>query len=391
MTLQTRIYTLRTSLCLAILALLAVNDTLCRGQPGSHLWLLAAGVLYPHVGHWLLGHLDISRRRGHLLFLADGLFAGAVVGALELSLLPTLVLVVINLFNWMIVGGPLLIALGIASMFAGALSAGTSLDPIVFSPVAACNATHWLASIIAVGYFLIVARIIHRLIGELRLQQVAFQTRSDSASSAQAMAEQALLAVLPASAAQTMADKGALPPETLQDATLLLLDFAPADGSPPTLDELADAFHICTQILARHGIELVKTFGSRCIALSRRGSGLDDALAAFLEIDGFIRDHGARATPGHAARPPRASLHQGRVTVGLVQPERMNIDLCGEAVNELCALASASASGNTNRQIPALTISASAYRKLRKSADFVPTPSGPIPPDSYTYAPHPIS
>lgn len=384
MTLQGKIYILRVLLCVTTLILLIVNDALCRGQPSDHLWLLVGGLLYPHIGHLLLGRLDISRRRGHVLFVADGMFVGAVIGALEFSLLPSLVLVVINLFNWMVVGGPMLVSLGITFLFGGALMTGASPTLLTMGSPIACSAASWLAAFIAIGYFMIVARIIHRLVGELRLQQVEFQARSDSASSAKIMAEQALLAVLPVSAAQKMADKGDLPAEVVQDATLLLLDFAAGDGSSPALDVLKDAFQACTMILARHGAELVKTFGSQAIAFSRKDSGPDDAFKAFLEIDNFFRNHHGLVTAKSAQLSLSGRLHLGTVTIGLVQPERLNLDLFGESVDELTELAAES----ENRQIPALIVSSSAYRKLHKQADFVPTQPGS---SRYQYVPDQVS
>jgi hypothetical protein len=73
--------------------------------------------------------------------------------------------------------------------------------------------------------------------------------------------------------------------------------------------------------------------------------------------------------------------------MGLVQPERLNLDLLGAAMNELLLLPAASATPQT----PALTVSDIAYRKLNNLTDFVPTPSGSSPPGSYTYAPNQAS
>jgi hypothetical protein len=385
--LQGKIYFLRVVFCVSTLALMAVNDAICRGQPGDHLWLLIGGLFYPHIGHVLFGRLDISRRRGHVLFVADGMFVGAVIGALGFSLLPSLVLAAISLFNWMVVGGPILVALGLSFLFGGALTTGMSLGNLALSPAVACNAVNWLASILAIGYFLIVARIIHRLVGELRLQQVDFQARSDSASSAKTMAEQALLAILPASAAQQMADKGQVQTAIIQDATLLLLDFSPENRSSPALDDLKDAFHVATMILSRHGIELVKTFGSQIIAVSRKENGPNDAFKAFQEIDNYFKDHRSQATREHTCLSLCGRLHQGTVTMGLVQPERLNLDLLGEAMNELLLLPADSVTPQT----PALIVSGVAYHKLNDITDFIPTPSGSSVSGSYAYAPNQAS
>ncbi|MEW6293410.1 MAG: MASE2 domain-containing protein [Pseudomonadota bacterium] len=373
--LQGRIFFVRLLFCMTTLALLAANDAFCRAQPGNHPWLLVGGILYPLLGHVLFGRLDISRRRGHVLFLADGMFVGAVIAALQFALLPGVVLAVISLFSWMVVGGVLLVALGMLFMFLGMLTMGIDPFTVELALTGGCTVSNWLASLIAFTYFLIVARIIHRLIGELRLQQVKFQARSDSASSAQAMAEQALLAVLPASAAQKMAGTGEFVPERIEDATVLLLDFRTDDKSPPGLEGMQDALLVSDRILARHGVELIKSFGSQALAASRSPSGPDDACAAFLEIATFFKDH------GHRISSLRGILHHGAVTMGLVQPERLNLDLFGTPLDELDRLATAA-----SLQAPGLFASDSAYRLLRKPSDFSPLPDEASRPACYRHS-----
>lgn len=373
--LQGKIFFVRLLFCMTTLALLAANDAFCRAQSGDHPWLLAAGVLYPLLGHVLFGRLDISRRRGHVLFLADGMFVGAVIAALEFALLPGVVLAVISLFSWIVVGGVVLVALGMLFMFLGMLAMGMNPFMVEFVPSGGCDVSNWLASLIAFTYFLIVAWIIHRLIGDLRLQQVKFQARSDSASSAQAMAEQALLAVLPASAAQVMAGAGEFAPEQIADATMLLLDFRTDDNGSPGLDTMQDALLVCDTILARHGVELIKSFGNQALAASRNSSGPDQACAAFLEIATFFKDH------GHRISSMRGILHHGAVTMGLVQPERLNLDLFGTPLDELARLATA-----PSLQAPGLFASDSAYRLLSQPSDFSPLPDEASRPACYRHS-----
>lgn len=373
--LQGRIFFVRLLFCMTTLALLAANDAFCRAQPDDHPWLLVGGILYPPLGHVLFGRLDISRRRGHVLFLADGMFVGAVIAALQFALLPGVVLVVISLFNWMVVGGTVLVALGLLFMFLGMLTMGMNPFAAEFVPSGGCAVSNWLASLIAITYFMIVARIIHRLIGDLRLQQAKFQARSDSASSAQAMAEQALLAVLPPSAAQKMADAGEFVPERIEAATVLLLDFRTDDNGSSVLDTIQDALLVCDRILARHGVELIKSFGNQALAASWNSSGPAEACAAFLEIDTFFKDH------GHRISSLRGILHHGAVTMGLVQPERLNLDLFGTPLDELARLATA-----PSLQAPGLFASASAYRLLSKPSDFSPLPDETSRPACYRHS-----
>jgi hypothetical protein len=373
--LQGKIYIVRLLFCLTTLALLAINDVACRKQVGDHLWLLFGGLLYPQLGHLLFGRLDVSRRRGHVLFLADGMFVGAVIAALDFAPLPGVILVIISLFNWMVVGGAPLLAMGTLFMVFGMLTMGATPDRFVFDTTATCNATNWIASLIAIGYFLIVARIIHRLIGELRLKQVEFQARSDSASSARVMAEQALLAVLPGSVAQAMADEGSLPPESIPDASLLLLSFQTPAGASPDLVEMQEALSVCEPILSRHGLEHVKSFGNQILAFSRWPTGPDDAVSAYREIGSYIRDHGSPVAL------LRGILHQGPVMLGLVHAERLNIDLFGRPANELLSVAANAMQG----QDTGLMVSHDAYQQLSNPSGYTELPSSKNHPVFYRY------
>lgn len=366
------------------LLLLAVNDAYCRGRPEYHVGLLLAGMLYPHLGHLLLGRSDIRRRRGHALFLIDGLFVGAVIAALEFALLPSTVLAVISLFNWMVVGGSILIALGITFMFGGMLTAGAVYPVILAGASAVCNASDWLAITILLGYFLIVAHIIHRLVGELRLQQAEFLGRADSASMAKNLAERAILKVLPASAARQLSETGELRPETIQEATLLLIECISRDSQAAhSLEEMRDTFHVCDMIMTRHGIELVKTFGRYGIALSRKESGLDDAISTMAEIDNFFADNFSLAGKTNLRRTIRGVLHHGPVTIGLIQPERLNLDLLGKTVDELTELSALA----VDQPAAKLIASPTAYRKLHNPAGFVPFQSSGSMPSCYQYIP----
>lgn len=371
--LQGKIHIVRLLFCLTTLALLAVNDIVCRQQASDHLWLLIGGLLYPQLGHLLFGRLDVSRRRGHMLFLADGMFVGAVIAALGFAPLPGVILVVINLFNWMVVGGMPLLGMGTLFMTIGILIMGATPDRLIFDTTAACNVTNWLASLIAIGYFLIVARIIHRLIGELRVKQVEFQARSDSASSARVMAEQALLAVLPVSAARALAENGTLVPESIPDASILLLNFQTLDGTSPNLEAMQEALSVCESILTRCGLEHVKSFGNQVLAFSREASGPDDAVKSYREIGNFLRDHGIQASM------LRGILHQGPVTLGLVQAERLNLDLFGPPMNELLSAVANSLQG----QDAGLMISHAAYHHLSNPSGCTAIPSSDTGPAFY--------
>jgi class 3 adenylate cyclase len=364
---QGQLYAIRVLFTLLALAMLALSDTLCRSQPGHHLWLLLLGATYPHLAHLLLGRFR-GVRRGQAILIADGFFAGSVIGAIGLLSAPSVVLAAISLFNWTILGGATLVAMGMIAALAGIASTGTQvLTPIATGECATLDA---LAAFVLLGYFFVIARFMFRYIGELRQQQAELQAAADTADGARAIADRTLLGVLPASAADILAERGDLPPCAVSNATLLLVEFAWPRGESPAVTELAECFRICDAILKRHGFEGIKTFGRRFLAMSRAETGPDDAIKAARELNDYLLDHAALVTLPAAQRSIRAFLHCGAVTAGLVQPERLNYDLLGETVEALLSLANLAAA----HPVATVIASSAVRRRLHDATGFAIAP-----------------
>ena len=367
---QGRLYAIRVLFTTMILVMLAVNDAACRGQPGDHLLLLLVGAAYPHIGHLLLGRFEGRRRRGQAILVIDGLFAGAVIGSIGLVSAPSAVLATVSLFNWMILGGPVLVAMGMTAAVVGVALAGP--QSIMTTAVGSCAPADSLAAVVLLGYFFVIARIIYRHIGEMRRQQADLQAETDSATSARTLADKALLGVLPLSVAETLAEKGELAPATIADATLMLIEFTWSRGESPTVADLADCFQVCETILTRHGLEGIKTFGRRYLAMSRAASGPDDAVAAARELNNYLFDHRALVGSPTAQRSVRTILHCGAVATGMVQPARLNFELLGETVEALHSLAGIAMA----QPMATVVASAAAHRRLKNPAGFLATSSG---------------
>lgn len=365
---QGQLYAIRVLFTLMALAMLALGDTVCRGQPGAHLWLLLAVAAYPHVAHLLLGRF--GGRREQAILVIDGLIAGAIVGAIGLLSAPGAVLAAIILFNWAIMGGPLLMAMGMLAALVGFAITGTGAQTTATVAPGDCTALDALAACVLLAYFFVIARFMFRYIGELRQHQAELQAAADVAESARANADRALLGVLPASAAGILAEQGDLPPGTVGNATLLLLEFAWSRGESPTVTELAECFQLCDTILNRHGFEGIKTFGRRYLAMSRTATGPDDAIRAARELNDYLLDHSALVSLPAAQRSVRAFLHCGSVTAGLVQPERLNFDLLGETVEALLSLANMAAA----QPLSTVIASSAARRRLPDATGFVVIP-----------------
>jgi class 3 adenylate cyclase len=359
-----RLYAIRVLFTAMVLVVLMVEDAVCDNQTGAHFWLLVAGALYPHAGHVLLGRFEGRRGGGYTMMVLDGLFSGAVIAAIGPATAPSAVLAAINLFNWMAVGGPFLVGLGMTASLAGfALS---EVD-LVSQSTSTCSASSTLAGIVLVGYFFVVGRFIHFHIGKLRHQHLQFQTESDAAARAQMAADRALAAVLPPSAAEVLIKKGDVAPDTYDGATILLIEFAWKRTESPSVAALADSFEICDSVIGRHGFECIKTFGRGYLAMSRAPTGPDDAIAAAREVNSYLLDHGGLPGSPFSQRAVRAVIHCGTVTAGLVQPSRLNFELLGEpmeALNALAAFARDQPPGNA-------VVSESAQRRMQASSGHV--------------------
>lgn len=373
-----RVYLVRVVFSLMTLVLILVNDVICSRQPAAHPFLLFAGLVYPHLGQFLLGRFDPGLRYGQALLLLDGLYSGAVIGALEFSWLPSLILIVICLFNWMIVGGTPLVGSGLVFLFLGAVLSGNLYTLLSEGPAGLCSATLWPSAALFAVYFLIVSQVIHRLIGALQREQAALQADTDAARAARSMAERALLSAFPRSVATHLESEGRYLPEMLQDADLLLIELSEFDAPPADLTVLQAVWQTCDTILARHGFELIKTFASRGFALGRGASSQEAALAAAREILTHFSDHDSQFAGGGGI-PVRAVMHRGAVTLGLVQPARLNLDLSGPGIEELCAVSVRTASLAPR----GLVLSPAAYRQLRDSEGFVPLPTATASPLGY--------
>lgn len=361
---QGRLYAIRVLFTVMVLIVLGVDDAVCHEQTGSHFWLMLAGGLYPHAGKLLLGRFEGRRRGGYPMMVVDGLFSGVAIAALGPSSAPSAVLAAINLFNWMAVGGPFLVGLGMTAALAGfALS---EVDLSVQS-ASTCAASGTLAGILLVGYFFVVGRFIHHHIGRMRQHYLQFQTEADAAARAQMTADRALAGVLPASAAALLIAKGDVPTETLDGATILLIEFVWKRAESPSVAALADSFEICDSVIGRHGFECVKTFGRGYLAVSRAPTGPDDAIATAREVNNYLLDHGGLPGSPFSQRSIRVVVHCGTITAGLVQPSRLNFELLGEPMEAMNALASFAREQPLGNAI----VSASARRRMQTTSGFV--------------------
>jgi hypothetical protein len=330
--LHAKIYLTRVLFSGMALAVLLAHDLACNAPGGLRVWLYLVVLVYPHIGHAILGRFTLQRR-GNVLLLLDGLLVGVILGAMNIPLLPGIALVSIIVFNWIILGGLRLLIIGLPVLIVGMLS----MVPDVAQSgtwLSSCPTADWLAGSILMLYLMTIAYIIHQRINEFSEHHEQLRTTTDSAENVRILAEQTLYAALTPSAVDLLRTTSEERSRHIPDAALMLINLQPQDRQAFRTQELAMTVRSCDKILSRHGLEIVKTFGGRILCFSSGINGAQDALAATRELLAFFDDH-----PDQKNTRVQVILHTGPTTLAMICLERLNVDLAGTTVAELVELA----------------------------------------------------
>jgi len=157
-------------------------------------------------------------------------------------------------------------------------------------------------------------------------------------------AEALLHAILPQSIAEELKANGRVEPRYYDSVTILFTDFKGftqlAERMEPRalIEELNDHFSAFDDIVARHGLEKLKTIGDAYMCAAglpeRNPRHAQDACAAALDIrDHMGRVNAARAKMGLPRWDIRIGLHTGGVIAGVVGKNKFTYDIWGDAVN----------------------------------------------------------
>ncbi|MBV9563787.1 MAG: GAF domain-containing protein [Bradyrhizobium sp.] len=165
------------------------------------------------------------------------------------------------------------------------------------------------------------------------------------AASEKARAEQLLDNVLPASVADELKKSGRVQPKYTPSATILFADFqgftllAERMDPAPLVDLLDQYFTAFDEIVARHGLEKVKTIGDAYMAVggvldTDRRHPIDGCLAA-LEMKATVAAINSRREKLQLpALELRVGIHTGPVVSAVIGSQRFTFDIWGEAVNK---------------------------------------------------------
>ena len=228
-------------------------------------------------------------------------------------------------------------------------------------PVGSLKATD-PQSYVAVAGFLITAIVV---------SQTALRARSRASEALEQkrVAESLLLNILPAEVAEELRAKGIVSPKYFEDVTILFTDFVGFTLSTETLaaeelvELLNDYFTAFDQIIARYGLEKMKTIGDAYMCLSglpvrNPAHPVDTVMAAF-EMVHAVED---LARMGRGAQwKVRIGIHTGPVIAGVVGIKKFAFDIWGDTVNYSSRMET---SGEANR----INLSERTYSRVK---DFI--------------------
>jgi len=378
-----KIYLLRVIYSLMAIGQIFIESKICAHQVPIDGGVIAALLIYPHVGHLMFGRFN-ARRLGQVPFLMDGTVVGILVSTLGFQLIPSVVFASINVFTWMILGGYRLVLAGLLGLVVGILIYPPTVLPMeLFGQV--CIASNALASMILMTFLAAVGAIIFLRVGELRHAQENLLLSRDTVASARKAAESALLAALPKPIAQMGESAITGGPLELGDALVAEISLlgVQIDGvRSAELDPVPwiASLQILDRTLSRHDLEIVKTYGFSLRVLGLGNDCIDRFIEALIEARTYMQVQDVAslqgaATDGNSAMDLSAAVAFGPAELRIVQPARLNADIFGDAMSSLDTAIHALSVHSPG----VVVLSPIAHRKMSPRQDLFPL--GPIVPD----------
>ena len=194
-----------------------------------------------------------------------------------------------------------------------------------------------------------------RLLDEQKRQRQELELVLENSRRNAERAEQMLLNILPAVVAEELREFGSVKPMYFEDITIVFADIVGFTLSTEQMpaDELVELLHHyfteCDKIVARYGLEKLKTIGDSYmfaggLPVRNPSHPVDCVLAATEMIGAMAELNVTRDVPWQL----RVGVHTGPVIAGVVGIHKFAFDIWGDAVNFASRVESCGASGRIN-------------------------------------------
>jgi class 3 adenylate cyclase len=225
------------------------------------------------------------------------------------------------------------------------------------------------------GILLIALGLVNRM-NSIRKSRRAIQKEKD-------ISEGLLLNILPATVAAELKEKGFAEAQQFDNATVLFSDFKEFTtvseqlSAAELVKELNACFKAFDEIMAKHGIEKIKTIGDAYMATGGiPDRGTEDTahvILAALDMQQFILNRWEEnKAAGLPAFEMRVGVHTGPAVAGIVGVKKFQYDIWGDTVNIANRMESHGEVGKVN-------ISEVTYQLVRDNPLFTFTDRGTMP------------
>ncbi len=175
----------------------------------------------------------------------------------------------------------------------------------------------------------------------------------------QERSENLLLNILPALVAEELKKNGSTSARYFEDVSVLFADFVGfsqiAEKLTPQqlVSELDTCFRAFDEIIARHGLEKIKTIGDAYMAAgglpNGGGSQLRDMIQAARDMQDWLATWNAeRSLKKQPLFEARIGIHSGPVVAGVVGSRKFAFDIWGDTVNIAARIEAAGEGGKIN-------------------------------------------